>query len=172
MQKAASRCCGTADYNPDVTVISAAMTPSSLALPLSVCPLPFLPLLPLRPSIARPLCIPLSLSGLSLSVPLGAVWSLAVGVCVWVRTPWEPAGLCIENEFYIFQEASGRSTPACVYSLFPTDESRQGADTTDSRCRRCISHKRVHMLRRRLMSDSLLLKYSDRWVWCSKKQPK
>ena len=48
----------------------------------------------------------------------------------------QPAGLCIENEFYIFQEASRQSKPACVYSvLFPTDESKASADTTESHLR-------------------------------------
>lgn len=60
----------------------------------------------------------------------------------------QPAGLCIENEFYIFQEASRQSKAACVYSfLFSIDESRGSADTTESHHRGDSSqesHPHVH----------------------------
>lgn len=95
------------------------------------------PVISSPPSIPLSLCIPLLFSpspvlvsaSLSVSLP-EPVWSLPVGVCVWVRTPCNLQVFVLKMSFYIFQEASRQPTPVCVcvypfLFLFSVDESRQ-----------------------------------------------
>lgn len=134
----------TPDYNPDVTVITAAMTHHSLSLSLPLCLcVQYTLSLPLPLSISLSLCIPLFLSvhslpcfGLSLSVSLWVgLKSTSRGVCGWGLAA-TCRSLYWKWVLYFFKRPAG-SQRLCVYSfLFSIDESRQGADTTESHHRR------------------------------------
>lgn len=111
--KAARHCYTTPDYNPNVTVFAAAaMTHHSFSLPLpslmlSLCKT-FIPLYPLSPH-----------TGLSLSSLSEPVWSLPVGVCVWVRTPYNLQDFVLKTSFVFFKRPAGSlHLSVCIFLFF------------------------------------------------------